>query len=536
MNHYTMLLVDDEEEVIQVIRKKIDWERLGFSVIGHAGNGVKAFEMVEEFQPDVVMTDIKMPYMDGIELAGRIKAEYPATKILFFTGFDEFEYAREAVHLEAEEYILKPVNSIELTNVFTQLKTKLDQEISEKRNVETLQNYYLESLPLLQADFYSALMEGRIGAQEIAKYLSDYQISFPGPFFCCLVLHTSASQMPEDMNHLLLSTAVQKQAKERLANQWRAKCFSYLGNTVLIAQLKSENEVSELTDECDRFCKYARRMIGAVVTAGVGQVCRSILDLAQSYSSAREAVSYRVIFGASRAINRKEIVPRETERAACVNDTELSYLFKMICLGDVHDVETAVNKYLGHISFPQKSLHQHQIDLMELISACYRFLANNDVVMEDFSGDIRRLYGMLLGLEPDALKIWLLDTSLLLRDKLIIARNNSTKSFVEKAKEYVRQNYTDEELSLDRVCEALGVSNSYFSTIFKKETGSSFISYLTDYRMERASSLLVETNEKSYLIAKKVGYTDPNYFSYVFKRRFGLSPSKYRTEHEDRGM
>lgn len=338
------------------------------------------------------------------------------------------------------------------------------------------------------------------------------------------------------MNHLLLSTAVQKQAKERLANQWRAKCFSYLGNTVLIAQLKSENEVSELTDECDRFCKYARRMIGAVVTAGVGQVCRSILDLAQSYSSAREAVSYRVIFGASRAINRKEIVPRETERAACVNDTELSYLFKMICLGDVHDVETAVNKYLGHISFPQKSLHQHQIDLMELISACYRFLANNDVVMEDFSGDIRRLYGMLLGLEPDALKIWLLDTSLLLRDKLIIARNNSTKSFVEKAKEYVRQNYTDEELSLDRVCEALGVSNSYFSTIFKKETGSSFISYLTDYRMERASSLLVETNEKSYLIAKKVGYTDPNYFSYVFKRRFGLSPSKYRTEHEDRGM
>ena len=183
MNHYTMLLVDDEEEVIQVIRKKIDWERLGFSVIGHAGNGVKAFEMVEEFQPDVVMTDIKMPYMDGIELAGRIKAEYPATKILFFTGFDEFEYAREAVHLEAEEYILKPVNSIELTNVFTQLKTKLDQEISEKRNVETLQNYYLESLPLLQADFYSALMEGRIGAQEIAKYLSDYQISFPGPFF-----------------------------------------------------------------------------------------------------------------------------------------------------------------------------------------------------------------------------------------------------------------------------------------------------------------------------------------------------------------
>lgn len=99
--------------------------------------------------------------------------------------------------------------------------------------------------------------------------------------------------------------------------------------------------------------------------------------------------------------------------------------------------------------------------------------------------------------------------------------------------EYIRNNYADEELSLDNICEVLGVSNSYFSTIFKKETGNSFIGYLTDYRMDRASRLLIETNEKSYIIAKNVGYTDPNYFSYVFKRRFGVSPSKYRTEHTE---
>ena len=136
---YTVLLVDDEEEVIQVIMKKIDWEGLGFSVIGYANNGVKALEMVEEYQPDVVMTDIRMPYMDGMELAHRIREEFPGTKILIFTGFDEFEYAKEAVHLEVEEYILKPVNSVEMTKVFGQMKAKLDQEISEKRNAETLQ-------------------------------------------------------------------------------------------------------------------------------------------------------------------------------------------------------------------------------------------------------------------------------------------------------------------------------------------------------------------------------------------------------------
>ena len=109
MDIYTVLLVDDEEEVIQVIMKKINWEGLGFSVIGYATNGVKALEMVEEFQPDVVMTDIKMPYMDGMELSGRIKTELPATKILLFTGYDEFEYAKQAVRYQVMEYILKPV-------------------------------------------------------------------------------------------------------------------------------------------------------------------------------------------------------------------------------------------------------------------------------------------------------------------------------------------------------------------------------------------------------------------------------------------
>ena len=222
-------------------------------------------------------------------------------------------------------------------------------------------------------------------------------------------------------------------------------------------------------------------------------------------------------------------------RSGPSNDAELSNLFKMIRLNPAEDIIEAVNKYLDHISFPAKSLHQHHIDIMELISALYRFSTNNDIAIEELSGDMRTLYGSLLDLGPNALRKWLTDISLSFREKLIIARSRSTKSFVYKAEEYVRNNYSDEGLSLDTICEVLGVSNSYFSTIFKKETGNSFICYLTDYRMEQASRLLIETNEKSYIIANNVGYSDPNYFSYVFKRRYGVSPSKYRTEHAESG-
>ena len=531
MDKYTILLVDDEEEVIQAIIRKINWEELGFSVVGYADNGIKALEMIEESQPDVVMTDIKMPYMDGMELCSHIRMEYPAMKIVLFTGFDEFEYAKEAVHLEVEEYILKPVNSVELVNIFTHLKAKLDQEISERRSMEKLEQYYTESLPLLQANFYSTLIEGRIHEEELQRYLSDYQISLPGPLFCCLVIHMSSSQVPENMNSLFLAASVQKQAEERLGKRWRAKCFPYLGNSVLFAQLNGENEIAELTDDCDRFCKYVNRIIGAVVTVGIGQVCSSALDLAQSYNTAREAVSYRAVYGASRAINIKEIAPSESGETRFTNDTELLNLFKKIRLNSRDEIIEAVNQYIERISFPLKSLQQHQVVIMDLITALFRFSVNNDIAAEGISGDIGMLYEVLLEMEPDALRKWLTDISLCFSESLVVARSRSTQSFVSKAKEYVHSQYADAQLSLAQICEMLGVSNSYFSTVFKKETGKSFVGYVTDYRMEQAARLMIETNEKSYVIAQKVGYTDPNYFSYVFKRQFGVSPSKYRAEH-----
>ena len=530
-NRYTVLLVDDEEEVTQIIMKKIDWEGLGFSVIGSANNGVKALEMVEEFQPDIVMTDIRMPYMDGMELAHRVKAEFPSTRIFLFTGFDEFEYAKEAIHLEVEEYILKPVNAAELTRVFSQTKIKMDQEISEKRNVEILQNYYIESLPFLQTNFYVTLIEGRIQEEEVGKYLEDYQISLTGPVYCCVVIHTSSSQDSAQMSPLLLATSVQKQVKERLAQNWDARYFSYLGNSILIAQLKNEGEVSELTDECDRFCKYVRRMIGAVVTAGVGKVCRLLSELQQSYEGAREAVSYRGIYGTVRAINIREIAPQGNMQPEEETDSQLAGLFRAIRFGTEEQVREAVNSYIQQAVLPLTSLQQYQIGRMELLSALYRFSVGNEIVDKTFSGDMGKLYLSLLEKGPKELTAWLLERSLSFRELLISARSRSTKSYVKRAEEYIHSSFSDADLSLDHVCELLGVSNSYFSTVFKKETGKSFTAYLTDYRMEQASRMLVETGEKSYVIAKNVGYADSNYFSYVFKRKFGVAPAQYRTEH-----
>ena len=213
---YTLLLVDDEEDVIEVIERKVSWEQIGFHVVGHAGNGFKALEMMEDMQPDVVMTDIRMPYMDGLELCSNIRQRFPATKLLLFTGFDDFEYAKEAVHLEIEEYILKPLNLAEITEVFKKLKTKLDDELNEKKNTDILKQYYAASLPILQSNFYTTLIEGRIPENELGRYMRDYKIVLEGPYYCCIIIHTSASQMPQGMDIRLLAVSVERQAQADL--------------------------------------------------------------------------------------------------------------------------------------------------------------------------------------------------------------------------------------------------------------------------------------------------------------------------------
>jgi two-component system response regulator YesN len=269
------------------------------------------------------------------------------------------------------------------------------------------------------------------------------------------------------------------------------------------------------------------------VTIGVGRVCRNIVELSQSYSNAREAVSYRVIYGASRSININEIAPREMNGQDMGNEKELAAIFKMIRLGSKEDIVEAIRHYLDRLQLKERSLQQYHLSVMEFVGAVFRFASNNNIVVEELSRDIRSLYSKLLDMERDELQKWCVDISLQFHEKLFNERNRSSKSFISRAQDYVHSHYADETLSLDDICGELGISNSYFSTIFKKDTGKSFVGYLTDYRLDRAAQMLLETNEKSYIIAKRVGYTDPNYFSYVFKRKFGVSPSKYRMEQAE---
>ena len=525
MRLYSVLLVDDEEDAFQVIMRKINWEELGFSIAGYAGNGIEALEMAEKTQPDVVMTDIRMPYMDGLTLSRKLKELYPNIKIIIFSGFDEFEYAREAIRIEAEAYVLKPINAGELRKIFENLRADMDRERDEKQNIDKLQKYYLESLPVLQENFYTLLIEGRISADKLEQYFKEYQIQMSGPYYVVTVLHMI--DLTGKLEPYLTAVAVKKLAEEQVAEKWDCKIFSYLGEIIIITQLSEKKEVTDYTDYMDRFCKMARRVCRAEVTAGIGRVCDEMSDLPVSYKGAADAVSYRVILGNTRAINITEVNPKNGDEAW--EERTVRQIFKTIKTGNRTSLEEAVSECVKQLFGRETSLQKYRLLIMEIITDIFRFGSDNQLKMEQIFGENEDVYSKVIRMESvDALKKWLTDVSVKMQDMILADRTNTTKSFVRRAKEYVKEHYSDQELSVEVVCKALGVSTSYFSTVFKKETGKTFVKYLTEFRMEKAADLLLTKKEKTYLIAQKVGYSDPNYFSYVFKRQFGVPPSKYR--------
>lgn len=536
MNRYSVLLVDDEEEVYQVIMKKLDWESMGFYIAGYARNGVEALEMAEELQVDVVMTDIKMPYMDGLTLCKKLKEMNQRIKVIIFSGFDEFEYAKEAIKIEAEEYILKPVNAMELSEVFERIRGNLDKELDEKRNIEILREYYMESLPILQENFLTSLLEGRLQENQIEKYAVDYQVDLKGPYYVVTVLHISSSENEEteaSMNPFLLALSVKRLAEEQLVGKGESRVVIYLGEPVVITQLEQMNDIMHFTDKMDKICRMAKNVCNARVTAGIGHVCRQPEQLRLSYQGAMDAVSYRVLYGNTKAINIAEIGPSENADSLW-EEPYIQKIIKMIKMGEEAPLREAIHDFIEKLTVSKVSLQKYRILLMSLVTEIFRYASNNEMDMDLLFGKDSDIYAQAQQLEsPEALGEWLDERCTRIQKQILADRQTTTKSFVTKAIEYVKDNYANQDLSMELVCSRLGVSTAYFSTVFKKETGKTFINFLTDYRMEQALELLMTKNEKTYIIAEKVGYSDPNYFSYVFKKQFGKSPSKYKASQQE---
>lgn len=527
MSLYKVMLVDDEEEVREAMKRRIDWEAIGFTVVITAENGEDALEKAEKYEPDVVMTDIQMPFMDGLTMLKRLKGIIPDIKSVIFSGYDEFDYAKEAIRLEAEEYILKPIDADELQEVFKRIKIRLDEELAKRRDIEKLKQYYNDSIPILKEQVLIGLLEGRTGDSDMKLFEEEYGIEMESAFYCVGVFAIDEIQDTK-LNKSLAAISLSQIVKERFEGKVNILTSNYLDTVVVIARLKSTTEGSVFEKEMDIICKIAGRSLSAEVVAGLGRIYGNADGIHASFLEAKDATHYRMFIESNQALCITDVEP-VVNIDDYVEETQIRHMIREIKVGSEDSITKEIYDFRDKLKKKSISLGQLQLFYLEFLVELSRLVRGHQIAEISVNIIDINVREELAGFSSvDAFAERILELCLIVHAKISSERFDSTKKLAEDAKQYIQDHYKEAGLSVDDICSHLGVGTSYFSSVFKKDTGVSFVTYLTGVRMDEAKRLLDTTDEKSYVIAGMVGYDEPNYFSYVFKKQFGVSPSKYR--------
>lgn len=537
MNLYSIILVDDEEEVRKSIIKQIDWESAGFKVVGDAENGEDALEKIEVLEPDVVLTDIRMPYMDGLTLAEKIRQRYPSMKVVIFSGYDDFEYAQKAIKLNVTEYILKPVNVEELTSILKRIKSNLDEEIEEKRNVNRLRENYRKSLPIIREQFFNDMVHRRLADGLIESKLREYDIPIAGArkwVIAAIDVEKSDDRSKKTLSlheeEELIPISVMQIVREKLRNYCRYSLFQSTAEAqmVVIAALDDDNTTTGLIDVLGDICKEAKRILEVPVTIGIGHSCTGLSKIAGSYQSAVEALGYKAVVGSGSTIYINDMEPVGSGKLEFDNSDESDFI-SAVKFGPAEKIEAVTGRISGKLESAKVHYRQQQVYVFGVLNTVIQMIQQYDLNLEEILGGELEYLSVIDRLQKrEEFGEWLLKTAVKMNQAINQERDITTRQVIQEAKQYILDNYQNPDLSVEMICRHLHMSPAYFSTMFKKETGQAYIAYLTEIRLNKAVELLNKTDDKTYVIASKVGYQEQNYFSYVFKKKFGVSPTKFR--------
>lgn len=528
---YKIIIVDDEDEVRDGVKQLTNWGNCGFELVGDFNNGRDALDAIEKLQPDVVITDINMPYMDGLELTALISELYRELKIVILTGYEDFDYAKQAIKLKVSEYLLKPINLQEFTEFLLKIKQELDDKQAFMEDMTALRQRLHESFPLLRERFLDKLVTIPMTSNEINQKLQYFQLTLEGSAYLALLLDLedeSAMQGTEAAGDTLLlrfamfnitQEIVEKEHGGIVFQTRDDKAVVLLGGEageLLVTAQKAAYHVGQSVQ------KYLKRE----VSIGVGRVSPSITGLRVSYQEACSALDYRFLLGGGKVISIQDM-----EFGTGVNQTTyIEFERKLIAA-----LKTGKASQITHIMdewFEQ--LKQSGATASSCIGYMHRIMAAFIHLIGQTGFDDSKLLGMdpFSTIPPiktvEQMKSWLEVLCFSVIHFLSEQRTSANNTQLQDAIIYINDHYNNPELSLNQVCQQVFLSLSYFSSLFKQRTGGTFVEYLTRLRMEKAMQLLISTQLKAYDIAERVGYGDPQYFSVIFKRHVGMTPKEYR--------
>ena len=545
-----IFLAEDEVVVRETIKRMIPWEELGFELVGEAADGEMALPLLLRQQPDLLITDIKMPFMDGLTLARLAKKEIPGLKVVILSGYDDFNYAKQAIGIGVEDYLLKPITKNALIERLSEIRSRYEHEKTQKEYYEKFQREMQAYEKNSSRDFFEALVDGSMDMMEVYKRAEKLGLDIVAEAYNVLIFTMNcdedfSGQRDEYSSWEAESLELLENffAGHSSAMLFRSNIFSY---GVL---LKGQREtIEENTRACvDEIRKILSRQDGRREWfLAVGQSVERLSQIQKSYHTASRAFSQRYLYDENILYyDEMETMEHpggqaETEDNAYlqkvdVNALNPAILQKFLSNGLQEETENFVKDYFYAIGQePMESLVFRNYVILNVRFSVISFIkglgcdtnemesADTEEVLAESGKNMESAIAYAKKMISQAIEI---------RDQ---NSGNKNRSILKTAVDFIDSHYMDEEISLNTVANVANVSSNHFSALFSQNMGQTFIEYLTTLRMNKAKELLRCTGMRSSEIAGEIGYKDAHYFSYLFKKTQGMTPSDYRKAREDK--
>jgi len=528
-----VFLAEDEFIIREGIKNNIDWQAHGYEFCGEASDGELAFPLIQKTRPDILITDIKMPFVDGLALSRLVKKELPETEIIILSGYEEFDYAKEAIQIGVARYLLKPINGETLLQEIDSvaeiiLGKQKEKEIREKYQKEMEENSLRD-----QMDLFQHLVTGDCSMEELLSVADKLDLKIMAPWYSIVLLKIQS--MKHDYEEYSGSIVVVDERIAKLAEPEHVLIFDRaLEGRAFLFKADSEDELLAYQKE---YLGDVKEVLSSYVNlryfGGIGTPVNRLREIPASFEDASHAFAHRYLVAESCILDSSLLMQegaaeQEDFRISAVNPEQIdrAKMQEFLRTGDLDEVIYFVDEFFGKLDGgAMKSRIFRQYITMDAYFSIVDFLKGLGLQKDEIEAPDQD--SSILQDEKSAMDyiVRIMEKALVLREKKASSRYEDV---VSEVIHYIEDNYAQEELSLNHLASHVNFSPNHLSMIFSQQTGQTLIRYLTDYRMNRAKELLRCSSKKSSVISMEVGYKDPHYFSYLFKKTQGMTPTQYR--------
>ena len=543
-----IFLAEDEVIVRETIKRMIPWENLGFELVGEAADGEMALPLLIRQQPDLLITDIKMPFMDGLTLARLAKKEVPGLKVVILSGYDDFNYAKQAINIGVEDYLLKPITKNALIERLTEIRSRYEDEKTQREYYEKFHREMQAYEKNSSRDFFEVLVSGSLDMMEVYKRAEKLGLDIVAESYNVLIFTMNCNEDFSGQREGYSSWEAESlEMLEKFftghpfAMLFRSNVFSY---GVLIKGEK--NSIRENTRICVEEIRkiFDRKEDNKEWFVAVGESVERLSQIQKSYHSASRAFSQRYLYDGKvlyydemLAMEKKDVTNDDSEylQKVDVNALNPTILQKFLSNGLLEETENFVQDYFYAIGQePMESVVFRSYVILNVRFSVLSFLKAMGCDTKTLEPEDTEKILAESGRNMESIIAYaekLVSQAIQLRDR---NSGNKNRSILKTAVDFIDQHYMEEDMSLNKAANAANVSANHFSALFSQNMGQTFIEYLTSLRMDKAKEYLRCTGMRSSEIAGEVGYKDAHYFSYLFKKTQGMTPSDYRKAREEK--